>query len=221
METESFQKEDLTKKRGALFWAIAGLIFSLVVILIGSRMRNRFMPEPVMIMTPEPTPLPTPTAPPPPLRVYVNGAVNRGDVYELPAGSRINDAILAAGGFTEEADTRLLNLAQPVVDGMHIYIPTQEEVQGTEPPVVEIPADTPAADAGGNAGNAQSGLLVNINTAGLEALEELPGIGPALAQRIIDYRDKNGPFTTIEAVQEVSGIGPATFDDIKDLITVE
>ena len=221
METESVQKEGTTNKRTIVFWAAVAFMFGIAVALVAARMRNRFLPEPVMIMTPEPKPLPTPTGPPPPVRVYVNGAVIQGDVFELPAGSLINDAILAAGGFSDEADTRLLNLAQPLHDGMHIYVPTQEEAQDTEPPLVAVPAETPALNVGVPAGDVESGRLININVADREALEALPGIGPAFAQRIIDFRTENGPFTTIEAIQDVSGIGPATFDEIKDLITVE
>lgn len=196
-------------------------MLGIVVAIVGIMMRNRLLPEPVMIIPPEPTPLPTPTVPPPPLRVYVNGAVMQADVYELSPGSLINDAILAAGGFADEADIRLVNLAQPLADGMHIYIPTQEETEETDLPVVIAPVASPVFDGAVPAGNVESGQLININTAGLDALESLPGIGPALAQRIVDHRNENGPFSTIEAIQDVSGIGPATFDDIKDLITVK
>lgn len=194
-----------------------GIGVGVVVIM----MRNRLLPQPVMIMPPEPTPLPTPTSPPPPLRVYINGAVVQADVYELPAGSLINDAVHAAGGFIQEADKRFVNLAQPLADGMHIYIPTQEETEETDSPVVIAPIASPVSDGFVPASNVESDQLVNINTAGLDALESLPGIGPALAQRIIDHRNENGPFRTLEAIQDVSGIGPAIFDDIKDLISVD
>jgi len=150
--------------------------------------------------------LPPPTAAP--FIVEVSGAVPRPGVYDLAEGSRVNDAVEAAGGFLAEADKSTLNLAAPVTDGQKLEIPF---LAGMEPPaaIVENPIiPTLTAD------------LIDINTATLQELDSLPGIGPTLAQAIIDYRDENGPFYDIEDLIFVDGIGESTLDGIRDLITV-
>lgn len=169
--------------------------------------------------------LPPPT--PAPLVVQVSGAVAQPGVYDLPQGSRVRDAIEQAGGLLPSADSAALNLAALLEDGKRLEIPSLPPVKAsptftptlrpgsptaipTTPPAPTIAAPPPATPVG----------LVNINTATLEELDTLPGIGPSIAQRIIDYRTANGPFKTIEEIQNVSGIGPATFDKLKDLITV-
>ena len=154
---------------------------------------------------------PAPT--PEPLRVHIAGAVVRPGVYDLDDGSRVADAVEAAGGFVAEADKNALNLAAFLDDGERLDIPfvagfVPEEEQG----FVVITEGTPSPLAGEE--------LVNINTASIEELDKLPGIGQTTAVRIIDYRTANGPFGTIEDIINVSGIGTATYDDIKDLITV-
>lgn len=154
---------------------------------------------------------PAPT--PEPLRVHVAGAVVRPGVYDLEDGSRVDDAVEAAGGFVAEADKNALNLAAFLEDGERLDIPyvagfVPEEDQG----FVVVTEGTPSPLAGEE--------LININTASIEELDKLPGIGQTTAVRIIDYRTANGPFATIEDIVNVSGIGPATFDEIKDLITV-
>jgi competence protein ComEA len=128
-------------------------------------------------------------------------------VYELPEGSRVQDAVTAAGGLLAEADATGINLAARLEDGQQINIPGGGGVPA--PPAVFI----------GNAPTDGPVELININTAGLEELDALPGIGPTTAQKIIDYRTEHGDFQTIEDILNVSGIGPATFDNIKDLIT--
>jgi competence protein ComEA len=154
--------------------------------------------------------LPLPTLEP--LVVHVSGAVARPGVYDLPAGSRIQDALLAAGDILPGANPEALNLAALLEDGAKIVVPL------LKPPIEVIPslAASPALPA-------NSGLPIgpiDINQATQIELESLPGIGPVIAQRIIAYRDENGPFTTAEAIQNVAGIGPATFEDIENLITV-
>jgi competence protein ComEA len=150
--------------------------------------------------------LPAPT--PMPRVVYVIGEVVNPGLYSLPPGSRLADAIEAAGGFTELAATQAVNLAALVTDGMQIYVPAQTEIAN----------DNGMSREGGIS---SVGYLVNINTADQAELESLPEIGPVTAQHIIDYRDINGPFQSIEAIMDVPGIGVMTFEAIKDLITVE
>jgi competence protein ComEA len=173
---------------------------------------------PVMIRTPVPTATAVifDTATAAPLQVYVNGAVVKPDVYVLPPGSRIKQAILAAGGFTAEADTIPINLAQPLSDGMYIYVPALGETPAA--PVVNEAAAAPASRS--EAVNIGIGTgRININTATPEELETLPGIGPAIAQKIVDFRQANGPFTQIESILEVPGIGDGKFEQIHDLIS--
>jgi competence protein ComEA len=149
--------------------------------------------------------LPMPTSAP--LMVDVAGAVPRPGVYELPEGSRVKDAVQAAGGFLAEADKSMINLAEPIEDGQKLEIPY---LAGMEP----APISGDPFGAGGTGG------LIDINTASLEELDTLPGIGPTLAQAIIDYRDTVGPFLAIEDIMFVDGIGPEIFERIRDLITV-
>jgi competence protein ComEA len=154
---------------------------------------------------------PAPT--PEPIRVHVAGAVVRPGVYDLDKDSRVDDAVEAAGGFVAEADKNALNLAAYLEDGERLDIPyvagfVPEEAQG----FVVVTEGTPSPLAGED--------LVNINTASIEELDKLPGIGQTTAVRIIDYRTANGPFATIEDIVNVSGIGPADYEELKDLITV-
>ena len=139
--------------------------------------------------------------------VHVCGAVTKEDVYLLPEGSRGIDAVQAAGGFTAEAATAYCNLAEVLVDGMRLYIPTQEEVDTGLVPV-----------ASGQ--EVQSTVMVNINTAEKEELMTLPGIGESKAESIVKYRSKVGRFQTIEELMNVSGIGEAVFESLCDKITV-
>lgn len=156
--------------------------------------------------------LPPPTARP--LVVDVAGAVPRPGVYELPLGSRIKDAIEMAGGFLAEADKSSLNLAEPLQDGQKLDVPY---IAGFEPaPVAVLSVDSSDGNENDRITNPET--LININTASVEELDTLPGIGPALAQAIIDYRDTFGPFFAIEDIMLVDGIGEATFEEIKDLI---
>lgn len=174
------------------------------------------IPTPV---TPSPTPLPpttTPTPTPAPLRVYISGEVRQPDVYILPPGSIIKDAISAAGGATSKANLDVVNQAQELKDQQHIHIPAHSDNLPT-PPVVEggVSQIKPVLQT------TPSPTKVNINSASLQALELLPGIGPAIAQRIIDYRSEYGAFATPEDIMRVKGIGQGTFDKLKDMIVVE
>jgi competence protein ComEA len=137
------------------------------------------------------------------LTVHVAGAVVHPGVVRLAPGDRVMDAVAAAGGPLPEADLEGLNLAQTVQDGQKITVPRQGE------------ADTPASP-----GSKGEGGKININTAGLQELEELPGIGPALAERIIAYREKQGGFHSVEELKQVSGIGDKKFEEIRDLVEI-
>jgi competence protein ComEA len=153
-------------------------------------------------------PLPTvtstaPTSTPGPLNVSVDGAVNEPGNYVLPPGGLIDDAVGAAGGPTADADLERINLALELHDGDRVHMPRVGEV---------LPMPTPY-------GISAEGKI-DINLADTALLETLPGIGPAIAQRIIEYREMNGPFETIEGLLDVEGIGPVKFDGIKDLLTV-
>lgn len=169
-----------------------------------------------------PTLAPSPT--PAPVRIYITGAVANADVYFLPAGSIIKDAVAAAGGFTAEADPERINQALELQDQQQIHVPRKDEVDAP-PPVQGGAAVTELTNSQGS-GNSRSapvaaGGVVNINSATLEQLDSLPGVGPAIAQRIIDYRESMGGFKTVEEITQVSGIGEATLAKIKNLITVQ
>lgn len=162
--------------------------------------------------TPPPTAPPTPTPAPPPLIVYVSGAVAHPGVYALPPGARVADALAAAGGPSAEADLAQLNLARRVHDEEQIDVPRYGETPRPVPTPLLAAVTAPAGRTAGQ---------VNINTASAAELDTLPGIGPGYAERIVAYRETNGPFQKIEDIQNVPGIGPATFERIRDLITVQ
>lgn len=142
------------------------------------------------------------------LFIYVCGQVRRPGVYELPEGSRICDALEAAGGLTELASPDYWNLARLLADGEMLFFPTEEEAQERQAPGQE-PSGA-AADG-----------RVNINTADADRLMALPGIGEARAAAIIAYRGRHGAFSCGEDIMQVSGIGNALFESIKDFITVD
>jgi competence protein ComEA len=153
----------------------------------------------------------TPPATPVSIRVHVAGAVVAPDVYRLPEGSIVKDAVLAAGGQTTDADLDGVNLALELLDQQQVYVPRVGE-ENVRSCITQAPAASPT---GG-----QQKTRIDINQAPVEQLATLPGIGPSLAQRIVEWRDSNGPFVTIEEIKNVTGIGDATFEDIKDRITV-
>jgi len=150
---------------------------------------------------------------PAPWVIHVEGAVVRPGVYELPAGSRIRDAIGLAGGLLPEADEGAVNLASVLQDGGRVFVPGKLE-QGS----ASAGQAPPGGPSGGQAG--PPGTLIDINTADATQLEELPGIGPVTAQKIVDFRNAEGAFSIIEDIQKVPGIGPVTFERIRSLITV-
>jgi competence protein ComEA len=193
-----------------------GFFLGVIVGVVALTMLKKVQPAPIVIVPPAPTLTPAPTETPGPLRIYVNGQVVTPAVYSLPVGSIVQGAVEAAGGFTAIADTAVVNLAQPLTDGMQIYVPAKGEVVSV-PVVVAAPG---GATGEGSTAVGSNGLI-NINTAAIEGLDALPGIGPSTAQKIIEHREVNGPFATIEGIMDVPGIGEAKFAQIKDLITVD
>jgi competence protein ComEA len=145
-------------------------------------------------------------AEPPPARkvvVHVVGQVYKPGLYSLPEGSRVDDAIKRAGGPKPKAALALVNLAAPVADGQQVVLPSNREAAQA------LGGDSVAGGAGGR---------VHLNSATLDQLDELPGIGPVTAQKILDYRSEHGAFGTVEELDAVPGIGPATLDELRDLV---
>ncbi|GAA4381850.1 ComEA family DNA-binding protein [Agromyces bauzanensis] len=143
-----------------------------------------------------------------PLLVHVLGAVAEPGLVELGAGARVVDAVAAAGGFTADADPAAVNLARPVVDGEQLVV----LAIGQAPPAGSTGGAVPGAAAPAGDG------LVHLNTADIAELDTLPRIGPALAQRIVDWREANGPFTSADQLLEVAGIGDAVFSGLAELV---
>ena len=154
--------------------------------------------------------------------VHITGEVKKEGVIYLKKGARIVDAIKQAGGETKEADLSQVNLAYELQDGQKIYIPNKNEkisqyiigING------ETMNDSSASTGSESTSYNKEGTKVNINTANQSELDSLPGIGPALAQRIIDFREETGNFNSIEDIQHVKGIGDSKYEDIKDKIVV-
>ena len=145
-----------------------------------------------------------PTSSPAAVVVSVVGRVARPGLVTLPAGARVADAVEAAGGLLPGADQATVNLAAPLADGQQV--------------AVGVPGATVPTDPG--AGPSGAGGPVDLNSAGAAELEGLPGIGPVLAQRIVEQREQHGPFTAVDDLQDVPGIGPAVFDGLADAVTV-
>ena len=189
----------------AAFLVIALAIVGGAVLLIAAR------PAPVVITINPPPATATPvlTATPGPLTVYVTGAVSKPDVLiTLPAGSRVKDALDAAGGAAANADLERIDLAAPLHDGDHIH-------------VYQIGETAPVVDSNVTPETSSTGSVVHVNSATLEQLESLPGIGPALAQRIIDYRTANGPFTSLDSLEQVKGIGDSLIQKLTGLVAFD
>jgi competence protein ComEA len=157
------------------------------------------------------------TAPPPilpaatvsttaaPVVVHVVGAVRRPGLYRLSQGARVADAVARAGGATRKADVSLVNLAALVSDGEQIAVPPRGA------------AVAGVAGAGAGATGVAAGP-VHLNSATIEQLDTLPGVGPVTAQKIVDYRQKHGAFTSVDELDAVPGIGPARLDELRDLV---
>jgi competence protein ComEA len=198
--------------------AVAGLV---VVAVLGALLGGSFLwrgrPEAV----PVPMPSPSAAAPVGSVVVHVAGLVARPGVVTVPLGARVTDAVRAAGGPVRGADTGAVNLARPVVDGEQIVVPSRS----TGRPVT--PATGPGGGSGGPAGGsggpappAGAGQRLDLNAATPEQLQELPGVGPVLAQRILEWRQANGRFSTVEELREVDGIGERRFAELADRVRV-
>jgi competence protein ComEA len=181
-------------RRGSTFLAgtLTGLLAAGILYLLVSQPRG----QPVRLL-----PLPTPS----PFQVHVVGAVNAPGVYQLARGSIVQDALTAAGGPAAEANLAAINLAASLNDSQQVYVP----YAGETPP--------PAASSG-SSNMASADLHLNPNTATAPELERLPGIGPSLAQAIVEYRQSHGPFQRPEDLLQVPGIGPAKLGQIEGLI---
>lgn len=183
------------------------IVFLIVIVAVigGSLVLWASRPAPVQItiQPPIPTATPLPTATPAPMVVYVTGAVqNPQQQISLPLGSRVQDALDAVGGLLETADLDRINPAALLQDGAQVHVPARGETARDLP--------TPSGSQ-----------HLNLNRATAEELVTLPGIGPALAARIVEYREANGPFPNVEALDNVSGVGPAILNQISALVTVE
>lgn len=161
--------------------------------------------------------------------VYVCGAVHQAGVYTLAAGSRVYEAVAAAGGLTEEAEPRALNQAQFLEDGQQITVYTKEEIaqKGDSPAAGSISSaaggtsagNADVKDSGGN-GPDSAGGIVNLNTADRDELMTLTGVGEARADAIIAYREEHGAFSSAEEIMQIEGIGQKSYEKLKDRITV-
>jgi competence protein ComEA len=189
----------VTDRRRALLFVGYGLLLALLITGVLLVVTRRAVGFPVQLGVP-PTPLP--------LRVDVEGAIAAPGVYTLPPGSILQDALRAAGGPSATGDVSRLNLAHRLQDGDQVFVPERASTAG------------PSATGSANASVPGAATRININTATAAELDALPHIGPALAQRIVDYRNAHGPFAAIADITLVRGIGQGIFAEIKDLITV-
>ncbi len=185
-----------------LYWIVFGILVGLLaaglILLISAPSYSK----PITILS-----TPTPFS----IGVHISGQVQQPGVYYLPPGSRVENAILAAGGFTKDADVDLINLAAQLNDGQKLFIPEKGQENFTKifyPTLTPLNSDKDFPD------------IIDLNSASQQELESLPGIGPAKAGEIIAYRQKIGRFVTIEEILDVPGIGPSLFEKIKDYITV-
>jgi competence protein ComEA len=194
---------DTTSPNAARLTVVVFLIAALAIIA-GAFLLVTTRPAPVQITINPPLPTGTalPTTTPAPITVYITGAVVHADqTMTLAAGSRVEDAIDAAGGFTEAADRERVNLAAVLRDGDQVHVPER----GSQ---VELATSS-------------APQIIAINRATVEEIDLLPGIGPSLAERIVAYREANGPFADLEALDAVEGVGPSLLEEIAPLVTFE
>lgn len=190
-----------------LRWRVAAgaVIVTLAAVAVWAVTRPPDAGPPLEFVLPTVAPLGAAPAlePPGTVVVHVAGAIARPGLVEVPAGSRVADAVTAAGGPTAAADLDRINLALPVEDADHVHIPVRGE---------------PTVILGSGEGTTDGPL--DLNRANEAALDELPGVGPATAAAIVAHREEHGPFTSVTALQEVPGIGPAKLERLRDLVSV-
>jgi len=155
----------------------------------------------------------------PPLIIHITGAVKSPGVYQLKSTDRIVDAVKIAGGATEEANLDLINLAALLKDGQKIIVPSKIYNENGEETNKNIDNNAEVMYSSSSSGSISG--KININTANETMLQALPGIGPVLSERIIEYRNQNGLFGIIDDIKDVSGIAEKKFEGIKDLICVQ
>lgn len=224
--TSTWEDDELGYREGsgalaAVRWRVAPRVAAAAVLalaLVGGAvaLRAASAPSAPAVVLPEPsatTPAPASSdAPATVVWVHVVGQVAAPGLVELPSGSRVADAVAAAGGALPDADLAVVNLAAVVVDGAQVRVPAPGE-----------PAPAPGQGAGGagpvsgaGAGGAAGGAQVDLNAATAAELEALPGIGPVLADRIVAWRTEHGPFADVESLEDVPGIGPALLAGLRD-----
>ncbi|HET7856345.1 MAG TPA: ComEA family DNA-binding protein [Gaiellaceae bacterium] len=180
---------------------IAGVLLLALVALVGGRHLVR---AGTAKAPPTAAAAPLRAEAPPKLLVHVVGAVRRPGLYRLPGRSRTADALERAGGATRAADLSLLNLAAPVADGMQVVVPARQPEGGGGP-------------SAGTGGGAPAQGPVHLNTASLEELDALPGVGPVTAQKILDFRQKHGAFASVDDLDAIPGIGPARLEQLREV----
>ena len=155
--------------------------------------------------------------------VHVVGAVRRPGLLRLPEGARVADAVARAGGATRRADLAGLNLAAPLVDGIQVLVPARVRAAARSPatgdPGAASPSSTDFDGLGVSGALAPTGRKLSLASATAEELDELPGVGPVTAQKILDYRAEHGPFRSVDDLDAVPGIGPARIAQLRDLVT--
>ena len=187
---------------GAGLAAIAALALVIAAVLLFVRSDDT---APIRIIAPEVTE--TPETAVSDVKVQISGEVMFPGVYRVDTDDRVIDAVVAAGGLSQDADISGVNLSRRVQDEAHYHIPASDE----QPPIAQSQRrESTSVEAG----------LINLNTASAHDLEVLPGIGPSLAAAIVSYRDDNGPFDSVDGVDKVPGIGARTLDAIRSLVTV-
>lgn len=169
---------------------------------------------PVVATTLPFAPTSTTTAAPAEVVVHIAGAVTHPGLYRLPPTARVGDLVAAAGGTAPDADPDRVNLASPVADGTRVFVPRRGE---PAPGIVADPGAGPLPPGGGPSAPA---VVVDLNAAGATQLDELPGVGPATAQAIVEHRDRHGPFRTVDGLLDVAGIGPARLDKLRARVKV-
>jgi competence protein ComEA len=190
--------------------ALVGVCLALaVLVLLGQRLAHTGAasePQPVATTLEPVASAPTHAV----LVVHVVGEVRRPGLYRLQDGARIADAVHRAGGALRDADLTAVNLAAPLVDGIQVVVPARAGASG--------PSSSPGSGAAAGAVG-PSGPLVSLSSATVEELDQLPGVGPITAQKIVDYRTEHGPFASVDDLDAVPGIGPTRIEQLRELVT--